>query len=108
MIFIVVKQPVRAKYADEWPTLVRDFTEGSRAEPGCISFEWYRSADDPNLWVLIEAFVDEAAGQAHVESDHFKAATEQMPRWLSAAPEVVHVEVPGEAWSAVKEGPASS
>ena len=106
MIFIVVKQPVRAKYADEWPSLISAFTTASRAEPGCISFDWYRSADDPNLWVLIEAFEDEAAGQAHVESDHFKAATEQMPRWLAAAPEIVHVEVPGEGWSGVSEGPS--
>ncbi len=103
MIFIVVKQPVRAKYADEFPTLVDDFTVASRAEPGCISFDWYRSADDPNLFVLIEVFMDEAAGQAHVDSDHFKAASEAMPRWLSAAPEIIHVEVPGDTWSKVAE-----
>lgn len=104
MIFIVVKQPVRAKYADEWPSLVQDFTTASRAEPGNISFDWYRSADDPNLWVLIEVFRDEEAGKAHVESAHFKAASEQMPRWLAAAPEIIHVEVPGDNWSAVSEG----
>ena len=104
MILIVVKQPVRAKYADEFPSLVEDFTTSSRAEPGCISFEWCRSADDPNLWVLIEVFRDEAAGQAHVESDHFKAASESMPRWLAAAPEIIHIEGPGEGWSGVSEG----
>lgn len=103
MILIVVKQPVRAKYADEFPSLVADFTEASRAEPGCISFDWYRSADDPNLYVLIELFTDEAAGQAHVESDHFAAASAQMPRWLAAAPEIIHVEVPGDSWSEVAE-----
>lgn len=102
MIFIVVKQPVRAKYADEFPSLIADFTDASRAEPGCISFDWCRSADDPNLYFLIEAFVDEAAGQAHVESEHFKAASAEMPRWLAAAPEIVHVEVPG-GWSGVAE-----
>jgi quinol monooxygenase YgiN len=103
MILIVVKQPVRAKYADEFPELVRDFTESSRAEPGCISFDWYRSADDPNLWVLIEVFADADAGTAHVESAHFAAASEQMPRWLAAAPEIIHVEVPGDSWSDVAE-----
>lgn len=103
MILIVVKQPVRAKYADEFPSLVSDFTTSSRAEPGCISFDWYRSAEDPNLWVLIELFRDEAAGKAHVESAHFKAASEQMPRWLAAAPEIIHVEAPGDGWSGVAE-----
>jgi quinol monooxygenase YgiN len=107
MILNVVKQPVRAKYADEWPTLIADFIEASRAEPGCLSFDWCRSADDPNLWVLIETFRDDEAGKAHVDSDHFKKATEQMPRWLAAAPEIIHVEVPGDEWSAVSEGAQS-
>lgn len=105
MILIVVKQPVRAKYADDFPNLVADFTNASRAEPGCVSFDWYRSADDPNLYVLIEIFKDDAAGQAHVESEHFKVAGEAMPRWLSAAPEIIHVNVPGDDWSAVAEVP---
>jgi quinol monooxygenase YgiN len=39
MILNVVKQPVRAKYADEFPSLVADFVDASRAEPGCISFD---------------------------------------------------------------------
>ena len=104
MILIVVKQPVRAKYADDFPNLVGEFTTASRAEPGCISFDWYRSADDPNLYVLIEVFRDDEAGKAHVESAHFKAASEQMPRWLAAAPEIIHVDVPGHGWSAVSEG----
>jgi quinol monooxygenase YgiN len=104
MILIVVKQPVRAKYADDWPELIKEFTESTRAEPGCLSFDWCRSADDPNLWFLIETYRDEEAGRAHVQSAHFKRATEQMPRWLAAAPEIIHVEVPGETWSAVSEG----
>jgi hypothetical protein len=33
MILIVVKQPVRAKYADEWPPLIEEFTASTRAEP---------------------------------------------------------------------------
>ena len=104
MILNVVKQPVRAKYADEFASLVADFVNASRAEPGCLSFEWTRSTTDPNLFFLVETFVDDDAGKAHVESDHFKAAMADMPRWLAAAPEIIHVEVPGDTWSAVSEG----
>jgi len=99
MIVVIVKQPVRAKYADEWPSLIADFTNATRAEPGNISFDWYRSAEDPNLWILIEAFRDRAAGDAHVASAHFKAAAERMPHLLAAAPEIINVEVPGDTWS---------
>ena len=99
MIVVIVKQPVRAKYADQFPTLVEEFTNATRAEPGNISFDWYRSADDPNLWVLIEVFRDRESGDAHVESAHFKAAMATMPRLLAAAPEIINVEVPGDSWS---------
>jgi quinol monooxygenase YgiN len=99
VIVVIVKQPVRAKYADEFPSLIEEFTRATRTEPGNISFDWYRSADDPNLWVLIEVFRDRESGDAHVESAHFKAAMEKMPRLLAAAPEIINVEVPGDSWS---------
>jgi quinol monooxygenase YgiN len=104
VIFIVIKQPVRAKYADDWPALVEEYTSATRAEPGNISFDWYRSAEDPNLWVLIEAYRDAEAGKAHVESAHFQAAMSQMPRLLAAVPEIINVEVPGDSWARVSEG----
>jgi quinol monooxygenase YgiN len=88
MILVVVKQPVRAKYADDFAALVDEFTKATRAEPGNISFDWCRSADDPNLWILIEVFRDRESGDAHVQTPHFKTAMEQMPRYLAAAPAV--------------------
>ncbi|HEY4376023.1 MAG TPA: putative quinol monooxygenase [Acidimicrobiales bacterium] len=104
MILIVVKQPVRAKYADEFPALMDDFVQATRAEPGNISFELFRSAEDPNLWAIVEVFKDADAGTAHVESDHFKAAVEKMPNWLSAAPQIIHAgDLPGEGWGAMNE-----
>ena len=102
MIFIVVKNPVRPEHADDWPSLVQEFTDATRAEPGNLSFDWYRSPDDPTVWLLVEAFHDAAAGQAHVESAHFQAAMARLPTWLSDVPEIVHVEVP-DGWSKMAE-----
>jgi quinol monooxygenase YgiN len=99
MILIVVKQPVRPKFADDWLSLVEEFTTSTRAEPGNISFDWYRSPEDPNLWVLVEVFRDREAGEAHVNSEHFKAASEQLRHWLSGVPEIIHIEGPGDGWS---------
>jgi quinol monooxygenase YgiN len=75
MIFIVTKNRARRKFADDWVSLVEDFTTATRAEPGNLFFDWYRSVDDPTVYVLVEAFADHAAGEAHVNSDHFQAAT---------------------------------
>jgi len=103
MIFIVVRHPIRPEYAEEFPRLVEDFTAATRAEPGTISFEWSRSTDDPSVYFLVEAFRSAAAGQAHVDSDHFKAAIARMPALLAAPPEIVHADLPVDGWSRMAE-----
>jgi quinol monooxygenase YgiN len=103
VIFIVVKFPVRPERSEEWLSLVADFTAATRAEPGNICFEWSRSVDDPNEFVLVEAFRDQEAGGAHVNSDHFKAAMASLPDAISAIPKIVNVDAPGEGWSQMAE-----
>jgi len=103
MILIVVKHPVRPEYADGWPSVVEEFTTATRAEPGNISFDWYRGSEDPNLWVLIESFRDGEAGKAHVASAHFKAAISRLPQLLTAVPEIINIEVPGDSWARMSE-----
>jgi quinol monooxygenase YgiN len=107
MIFIVTKNRVRRKFADDWTSIVDDFTTATRAEPGNLFFDWYRSVDDPTVYVLVEAFADHAAGEAHVNSDHFQAATVVLSEALAAVPEIINVEVP-DGWSQVSERPADS
>ena len=103
MIFITAKFRVRPEDADRWPEITRSFTEATRAEPGCLWFDWSRSVDDPNEYVLVEAFADGAAGGAHVQSEHFRAAREQLPPHLQATPQIVNFEVPQDGWSELGE-----
>ena len=71
MIFIVVKWTIKPERSGDWLSLVDDFTKATRSEPGNIFFEWSKSVDNPNQFVLVEAFQDDAAA-AHVNSEHFK------------------------------------
>ena len=103
MIFIVVKFPVRPERVDGWLALVNDFTEATRAEPGNLFFDWSRSVDDPNEFVLLEAFRDGDAGAAHVQSDHFTAALATLPGAIADTPKIINVQVPGEDWSGMAE-----
>lgn len=103
MIFIAVKFPVLPARSDEWLALVADFTTSTRAEPGNIFFEWSRSVDDPDEYVLLEAFRDQDAGVAHVNSEHFKAAMATLPEAISATPKIVNVQADGEGWGAMAE-----
>ncbi|GAB3449535.1 putative quinol monooxygenase [Phycicoccus ginsengisoli] len=103
MIFITARFPVKPEHADDWPRISREFTEATRAEEGCLWFDWSRSLDDPTEYVLVEAFRDDEAGGAHVRSEHFARATAELPAYLSRTPRIVNVTTPGEEWAELGE-----
>ena len=73
-----------------------------QSRAGNLWFEWSRSVENPNQFVLLEAFRDGEAGAEHVGSEHFKAAIRELPALLAEIPHIVNVEVPGPEWA----GPA--
>ena len=102
MIFITAKFLIKPEHADRWPEISRTFTEATRAEPGNLWFDWSRSVDDPNEYVLVEAFQDDAA-EAHVTSAHFKQAQSELPAYLQETPRIVNFQVEGDDWSELGE-----
>lgn len=103
MIAIVVKWPVKPEHAEQWPEISREFTEATRAEDGCLWFEWSRSLDEPNTYVLVEAFRDGDAGAAHTSSDHFAKAMSTLGAYVAERPRIVSVEAPGDDWNELGE-----
>lgn len=103
MIFITAKFRVLPEHADQWPEITAVFTESTRAEPGCLWFDWSRSVDDPTEYVLVEAFRDEDAGAAHVRSPHFRDAQQTLPPHLAETPRIVNMTLPQEDWSLLAE-----
>lgn len=105
MIFIVVKFQVKPEKAEDWPQITKEFTDATRAEPGNKWFDWSRSLDDPNEYVLVEAFDDDAA-EAHVKSDHFQKATADggpMNSALVSTPKIISRQIDGEGWDEMGE-----
>ncbi|MEB3021177.1 putative quinol monooxygenase [[Mycobacterium] crassicus] len=103
MIFIVVKFQIKPEWAERWPQLVAEFTAATRAEPGNLWFDWSRSLDDPNEYVVIEAFQDAAAGSAHVNGDHFTKAMAEMPQALASTPKIISHTIEATDWSPMGE-----
>jgi quinol monooxygenase YgiN len=102
VILITATFQVLPQHADDWPEITREFTEATRAEPGCLWFDWSRSVEDPHTYVLVEAFQDDA-GAAHVQSDHFRRAQETLPQHLAATPRVINVQTDQDGWSELGE-----
>jgi len=103
MIFIAAKFQVVPEDADRWPYIAADFTAATRAEPGCLWFDWSRSLEDPTEYVLVEAFRDEAAGAAHVRSEHFQDARRTLPPHLAETPRIVNMTLPQQDWDRLGE-----
>ena len=102
MIFIVVKFDVRPEHAETWMDHVAAFTDATRAESGNLWFDWSRSVENPNEYVLVEAFKDDAA-EAHVNSEHFKTFTAETPDKLTSTPRIISRQIDGEGWDEMGE-----
>jgi len=102
MIFIAARFRVLAEHADAWPEISRSFTDATRAEPGNLWFDWSRDLEDPQEYVLLEAFQDEAAA-AHVHSDHFKRAQAELPAYLAETPRILNTTLEGTEWNELGE-----
>ena len=103
MIFIAVRFTVLPDHSEDWLSLVADFTAATRAEPGNLWFDWSRSVDDPNEFVLLEAFRDAEAGAEHVGTEHFRMAIQTMSKVLAKTPRIINGELPGQEWSLMSE-----
>lgn len=103
MIFITAKFRVLPEHADDWPEIAAEFTRATRAEPGCLWFDWSRSVEDPAEYVLVEAFRDDEAGAGHVGSEHFRTAQKTLPPYLAETPRIINATVPQDDWSLLGE-----
>lgn len=61
---------------DEFAQVTVANSAASLQEPGCLRFDVLQHADDPTMFTLAEAYVDEAALAAHKETEHYEAWAE--------------------------------
>jgi quinol monooxygenase YgiN len=72
MVITSIQYPFASKDADKAESLFRELLDASVKEPGVVQFEVGRSIEDPNVFALWEVYRDQAASDAHRESEHFK------------------------------------
>lgn len=64
--------------------------ENSRSEPGCQTYDLYRSGDDGSpVFHLFERYADADALEAHRASEHYKRYRAGLPDLLAEPVEVV-------------------
>jgi quinol monooxygenase YgiN len=106
MILITVKTKVKPGSAEDYLAANRPFLEATRQEPGNKWYEQYRSVEDPDTILTLEAFDDAAAGEAHVSSDHFQEVLvdNQTKQYVAEVPDIIYVDVPDrDGWDKMAE-----
>jgi quinol monooxygenase YgiN len=72
MLQVIARYTIAPGNEDEVLALLPRLAEASRGEPGNLSYEIFRSVDDPLELVLLERYVSPEALDVHRETEHFK------------------------------------
>jgi quinol monooxygenase YgiN len=76
MFVLTAKYLVKAGRGDEVEAALRRMAPLVKTEPGCTLYHANRSADNPDVFLLYEQYIDEAAFDAHRNTPHFKEIVE--------------------------------
>ena len=70
-----------------------ELMEAVRAnEPGNEFYSVFRSKDNPQEYKVLERYVDQAALDAHGQSEHFKASGPKLAPCMAAAPVIERLD----------------
>ena len=80
--FIIGRMTIRPGMRDAFLALSRQHQAATRAEPGCEFFDISMSLDQPDVGIVAECFVDEAAHAKHNAAPHMAAFQAQISHIL--------------------------
>jgi autoinducer 2-degrading protein len=85
---VIVELRAKPDRIEEFIALIDRHAHNSRTlEEGCLVFDVCQEAEDPALFVLYEAYTDEAAHAAHRERDSFKWFFREAPSLPEPGPD---------------------
>lgn len=83
MIIVHGTIPIRADYRDKAIDLARRMAESTRAEEGCISYDFYLGLSDPNTLMLFQEWESMDSLMGHFQTDHLEAFLKELPDMVS-------------------------
>lgn len=88
MYTIIGTVTARPETRDELITLLMAQVAPTRAEAGCINYDFHVDAADPCVFVFYENWTDRAALDAHLAMPHLQALFSQLDRLLACPVEI--------------------
>jgi quinol monooxygenase YgiN len=61
-------------------------------EPGCRFYSLNQSKSDPQVYKVLESYADQAALEAHGQTDYFKAANAKLAGLVGGRPDIEYLD----------------
>lgn len=72
MYKFIITQQIKHGTLEEIIEAAKPCQAATRTEPGCISYDFYASIDDPEAMVFVECFESKEAHAEHAEKQYVK------------------------------------
>lgn len=90
IIGTVVAKPEKR---DELMRILTAQVAPTRAEPGCISYDFHGDKSDPNVFVFYENFVSKEALDEHLKKAHLKPLMDRLDELLAEPVDIRYLEM---------------
>ena len=90
---VIATIPVQAGKNDEFEAVFMELASQVLAnEPGCKFYALNRSKTDPQVYKVLESYTDQAALDAHGQTDYFKAANVKLAGLVGGRPDIEYLD----------------
>jgi quinol monooxygenase YgiN len=71
-IVLIARLKVKSESVEKAKRAALTIVEDSRAEAGCLNYDFHQAINDPSIFVWHETWANQAAIEEHGQSTHFK------------------------------------
>ena len=71
MLKVIAQDFIKPDAVDIVLPLYRQLVEQTRAEPLCVAYDLFENQKDPGHFIFVEEWPDQAALDAHCQTEHF-------------------------------------
>ena len=86
---VVAKPEMR----DELMRILAAQVAPTRAEPGCINYDFHCDKADPNVFIFYENFVNKEALEDHLKKPHLKPLIDRLDELLAKPVDIRYLEM---------------
>lgn len=92
MLKLIAEDFIDTKKIDFVLPLYQELVEKTRCEEGCIAYDLYHDIKNLGHFVFIEEWVDRAALDRHVQSEHFQRLVPQIDQYQTRSGRFTHLD----------------